>query len=84
MGAHGGEPVPSAPHSTLGEGAILCGHRGQESLSNWARDPVTLHFSIWTQHLVAAAVGRLQTGISPHWPLKDQGLRILEKLMGSL
>lgn len=54
-----------------------------DSLPQLGRGPVTLHFSVRTQHLVAVTVGRLLTGISPHWPLKGQGLRIPEKLMGS-
>lgn len=46
--------------------------------------PVTLHFSAETQQTVAAMVGRLLAGISPHWPSEGQGLRIREKLMESL
>ena len=51
---------------------------------NEGRGPVTLHFSAETQQTVAATVGRLLAGISPHWPLKGQGQRIREKLMESL
>jgi len=64
--------------------AQLTAATGSGVSPNEGRGSVTLHFSAETQHPVAATVGRLLAGISPHWPLKGQGLRIREKLMESL
>lgn len=52
---------------------------------NERRGPVTLHS--FRRDLPCSGRdggGDLWLAVSPHWPLKDQGLRILEKLIGSL
>ena len=64
--------------------AQLTAATGSGVFPNEGRASVTLHFSAETQRAVVATVGRLLAGISPHWPLKGQGLRICEKLMESL